>query len=103
MNYLNLQQVKDAVFTQESLLKKPKLTLGELISAIIPYVYVVAGLILFIFLIIGGFGYLTAGADPKKMEASRNKITHALIGLLIVFLAYWFGQILEIIFGIEIF
>jgi len=78
-------------------------TPADLISTIIPYLYVIAGLILFAFLIIGGFGYLTSGGDPEKIKAAGGKITHALIGFLIIFLSYWLVQILEIVLGIQIF
>jgi len=77
--------------------------LGDILSRLLPYVYAVAGLMLFIFLIIGGFGYLTSGGDPKKVEMAQGKITHALMGFLIIFLSYWLAQLFEIIFGIQIF
>jgi len=99
---INLQEVKDSVFP-ESLLKNPNLTLGDIISVLIPYAYALAGIILFVLLILGGFSYLTSGGDPKKVEMAQGKITHALMGFLIIFLAYWLAQLLEIIFGIQIF
>jgi len=79
------------------------LTLGNIISQIIPYIYVIAGLILFFLLITGGFSYLTSGGDPKKVETAQGKITHALAGFMIIFLSYWLAQLLEIIFNIQIF
>ncbi len=82
---------------------KADLTIGEIISKIIPYIYVIAGLVLFMMLIMGGFSYLTSAGDPDKMKSAQGKITHALVGFLIIFLAYWLAQLLEIIFGIQIF
>jgi len=82
---------------------KPGLTLGEIISTLIPYIYVIAGLVLFVMLLMGGFSYLTSAGDPEKMKAAQGKITHAVIGFLIIFLAYWLAQLLETIFGIQIF
>lgn len=78
-------------------------TLGEVISQIIPYIYIIAGLILFGLLIMGGFSFLTSGGDPKKVEAAQGKITHAVVGFLIIFLSYWLAQLLEILFDIQIF
>jgi hypothetical protein len=51
----------------------------------------------------GGFELLTSGGDPEKAKKAQERITSALIGFLIIFLAYWLTQILEVIFGISIF
>jgi len=48
-----------------------------------------AGLAVFIMLIVGGFQYLTAGGDPKKTQAASSTLTHAVIGLVIL-IAVWF-------------
>ena len=99
---INFDQIKSRVFPSGSLPAEAN-TLGDILSRLLPYVYAVAGLMLFIILIIGGFGYLTSGGDPKKVEMAQGKITHALMGFLIIFLSYWLAQLLEIIFGIQIF
>lgn len=84
-------------------LSQPNLTLGGIISALLPYVFVIAGLILFGMLIFAGFQLLTSGGDPEKTKGARGKITAAFIGFLIIFLAYWIAQIIEAILGIQIF
>ncbi len=81
----------------------PKLNnIGDIISSLLPIIMVLAGLVLFIFLIIGGFGLLTSGGSPEKMKASQGKITSAVIGFVIIFISYWLVRILEIVFGISI-
>ena len=77
-------------------------TIGEIISSLLRYIFVLAGIILFIFLIISGFGLLTSGGDPKKVEAAKGQLTSAVAGFLIIFVAYWLIQILEIVFGVAI-
>ena len=77
--------------------------IGDIISALLPYVFVIAGLTLFILLIIGGFGLLTSGGNPDKVKGAQGKITSAIIGFVIIFVSYWLMRILEIIFGIKIF
>jgi len=77
--------------------------IGRIISALLPYLFAIAGLILFVFLIIGGFELLTSGGNPETTKKAQGRITSALIGFLIIFLAYWLAQILEVIFGIQIF
>jgi len=84
-------------------LSKPDLTLGEIISKFLPYIFTLSGIVLFAFLILGGFELLTSGGNPEKAKKAQGRITSALIGFLIIFLAYWITQILEVIFGISIF
>lgn len=78
-------------------------TLGDVINALVPYIFALAGIILLFLIIGGGFELLTSGGDPKKVESAKGKITHAIIGFIIIFIAYWLVQILETIFGIQIF
>lgn len=75
--------------------------LAAVINKLIPLLFVFAGLILFVMLIFGGFDLLTSGGDPKKAESAKGKITNAVIGFVIVFIAYWLTQILSLIFGLE--
>jgi len=76
--------------------------IGSLITELLKYIFVLAGLTLFILLIIGGFGLMTSGGSPEKMKAAQGKITSAVIGFIIIFISYWLMRILEIVFGITI-
>lgn len=76
---------------------------ADIISAILPYILVISGIVLFVFLIMGGFELLTSAGNPETTKKAQGKITSAIIGFLLVFLAYWLAQILEVIFGIQIF
>jgi hypothetical protein len=76
--------------------------IGNIFSALLPYLYVAAGIILLIMLIVGGLGLMTAAGNPDKMKAGYGKITNALIGFLIVFISYFVVQIVETILGIKI-
>ena len=77
-------------------------TISDIISALIPYIFTIAGLVLFIILIMGGFGLLTSGGNPDKVKAAQGRITSAIIGFIIIFISYWLMKILEIVFGISI-
>lgn len=58
--------------------------LGQLISALVGTLLIVAALLAFFYLILGGIQWITSGGDKAGMEAARNKITHAIVGLIIV-------------------
>lgn len=78
-------------------------SLGSIITELLKYLFPLAGLALFAYLVWGGFSFLTSGGDPKAMEQAKGKITNAIVGFLIIFLAYWIVQIFEFIFKISVF
>jgi hypothetical protein len=76
-------------------------TVGDIIGQLLPYIYVVAGLILLLFLIAGGIGLMTSAGNPDKSKAAYGKITGALIGFLIIFVSYFVAKMVEVIFGVS--
>ena len=75
---------------------------GAIINELLSPLLVIAGLILFGMIIMGGFEMLTAASDAKKAESGKGRITSAIIGFIIIFCAYWIVQILEIVLGVKI-
>jgi hypothetical protein len=76
--------------------------LGEIITTLLPYIYAIAGLALFVMLILGGITLMTAAGDPAKSKDGYGKITAGLIGFLIIFVSYFVTQIVEVVLGIKI-
>src|SRR4030065_2197006 len=63
----------------------------------------VIGAVIFIFIFItGAFRWITAGGDKGKQEDARHKITHAIVGLVILLLVYFIIQWVNVILGINI-
>jgi len=75
---------------------------NDIISTAIAIMFLFAGLIFFFMLVWGGISWVTSGGDKGKTEAARNRITAALIGLVIVFSAWAITVLLETIFGVNI-
>jgi hypothetical protein len=63
-------------------------TLSELILGIIMYMLLFAGSIAVIFVIIGGFQYVTSGGNEEQAEKGRKTLINAVIGIVIIVLAY---------------
>ena len=78
-------------------------TLGSILSKALTFVFIFAGFGLFIMLILGGFTFLTSAGDTKKLEQGRQQLTNALVGFIIIFIAYWMVQAFGIMFGITTF
>jgi len=74
---------------------------GDIVSGLLPYVYVLAGLILLLMLISGGIGLMTSAGNPDKSKAAMGKITGGLIGFLIIFVSYFIAQIVEVLLGVS--
>lgn len=72
--------------------------LGGILTKILPYFYAFAGTGLLFFLILGGFKYLTSAGDPKKTESAKGTITAAVIGFVVIMVAYWLTQIVNFVF-----
>ena len=76
-------------------------TIGELVGALLPYIFAGAGLLLLLFLVFGGLSLMLSRGDPKAVQSAKDKITSALVGFIIVFASYWIVQIVGRILGIE--
>jgi len=75
----------------------------SLISAAITLALIIAAIVFFFMLVIGGIRWITSGGDKAQTEGARNQITAALVGLVIVFAAWAIAQLLGTFFDIEIF
>jgi hypothetical protein len=76
--------------------------IGTLISAVVGTLLIVAALITFVYLILGGIQWITSGGDKAAMEGARNKITHAIVGLVIVGSAWAIMALVQNFLGISI-
>jgi hypothetical protein len=78
-------------------------TPGGIISkALGGFIFPIAGIILFVVLVLGGFQMLTGATNSKSIDEGKQRITAAILGFILLFAAYWIAQLLELIFGIRI-
>lgn len=77
-------------------------TVGDIFGTLLPNIFTIAGLLLFLYLIFGGFKYLTSAGDEDALEQAKKIITSAVIGMLIIFASYWIMWIIQTVFGIPI-
>lgn len=59
-------------------------TLPEFINYVFLWGVLLGGLAAFLVLILAGFQYLTSVGDPTKMQEARNRITSAIVGLVLL-------------------
>ena len=77
-------------------------SLGTLINNIVPNIYIAAGLIIFVMVLVGGFSIMSSGSDSHKLEDGKKVISSAIIGLLVLFASYWIIQIIQVVTGVPI-
>lgn len=77
------------------------ITVGSAVTAGIQAILVVALVLAFIFLVYGGIKWIISGGDKAGTEAAKGTITAALIGLVIVFLAWAFLNLIRNFFGVD--
>jgi len=76
--------------------------IGQIASWLITMALVVAGIVFFFMLVVGGIRWILSGGDKANTEGARNQITAALIGLIIVFSAWAIATLLNTAFGVNI-
>ena len=61
-----------------------------------------AVLLALVFLILGGISWITSGGDKAKIQAARNRLLYAIIGLVIVFLSFLIVNLVGFMFGVNL-
>lgn len=93
-----LAQYSDNAINKAATIKDFEVVFGNLVTVIMA----LAGIALFILLISGGFRYLTAGGDPKAVEAAQKTLTYAIVGIVIVACAFLILRLIENFTGVQV-
>ena len=76
---------------------------GSLISSLISIFIIISFIAAFFFLLQGAFQWITSGGDEGKVEAARNRITQAIVGLVIVVAVWALFGLVEDFLGVNVF
>jgi hypothetical protein len=74
-------------------------SLETLFSNVITVVSSLAGVALFLMIVVAGFSFLFSGGDPKKLEQARGTLTGAVIGLVVIVVAYLILRLIGVFTG----
>jgi hypothetical protein len=53
-------------------------------------------------LLVGGFNFLFAAGDQKKLESARGTLTQAIVGIVIMTVAFLILRTIEIFTGVNV-
>ena len=74
----------------------PKQSLGKLISTGIMAFVLVASMAVLAYMMWGAFDWITSGGDKARVEKAQLKITHAIIGILVLIAAFTIFQVVGV-------
>lgn len=76
--------------------------LVPLFANVVKAVVSLGAVTLFIMLLVGGFNFLFSAGDQKKLEAARGTVTQAVVGLVIMSVAYLIMLTIKSFTGVDV-
>lgn len=74
--------------------------LGRILFDVINALLLFAGAVAVLFLIIGGFRYVVSTGNPDQVEAAKKTILYAILGLIIIFIAFVLVKLVQQYLGV---
>jgi len=75
-------------------------SLEGLFTNVVGAIVALAGVALFVMFVIAGFSFLFSAGDPKKLEQARGTLTNAIVGLVIIVVAYLILRLIGVFTGV---
>ncbi len=81
---------------------QPERGLGNLVGQLLNIAMTISALLVLLYLIWGAIGWITSGGDKGKIETARNRITTAVIGIIVLASVVAIFKVLQLVLGIEV-
>lgn len=75
--------------------------LGDVLFDVVNALLLFAGAVAVLFLIIGGFRYVVSAGNAEQVEGAKKTIVYALLGLIVIFIAYVLVQLVQNYLGVQ--
>ncbi len=75
---------------------------SQILNNLSGFIVALAGIALFLNLLMGGLRYITAGGDPKAVDSAKKTITNSITGMAIVAAGYFLALMIRAITGFDI-
>ena len=105
MNQLAQTDIGDAFFGTSGGSGFKSLTgIGDIIALFLNIAFILAGVILLFYFILGGIGMMASAGknDPQQAEQAKKTVTSAIIGFVVVFASYWIVSLIGQLLGIQV-
>lgn len=70
----------------------------SIINVFLPAILAIAGFMTALFIVISGIQFITSSGDPKGADAAKQRLTYAIVGFIVVILAFAALQIVNMLF-----
>ena len=80
----------------------PNLAPESVVGGLVSLVLVFAAIVFFFMFVMGGIKWIMSEGDKTKLDAARQQITNALVGLAIIFVAWAIIVLINQLFGINL-
>lgn len=80
----------------------PFASLDNILSLIITFLTVLAGLAFLLYFIFGGLQWTLAGGDQGKVDSAKTQMTNGAIGLIIVVISYGIMAVIGQVLGLKL-
>lgn len=67
---------------------KPESLAQDIFNFVVMWITLIAGITAFIYILYGGWKYITSGGNPSEAQVGKKMIIGAVVGLFIIALAY---------------
>lgn len=74
---------------------------GDLITKIMEFLIPMAGIILLIVIIWGGYDFMMSQGTPEKLKGAQAKITTGIIGFVLLAVSFLLVKLVQVIFGLN--
>lgn len=71
---------------------------NDVLSFVLKFFFVVAGLVALIYLLLGAMGWITSGGNKENVDKAREKIQAAIIGIILIFVVLAIVAVVENVF-----
>lgn len=72
----------------------------SLFGKVVGVLVALAGVVLFVLIVVSGLKFITSGGDPKAVEGARKTLTYAVGGLVAILLSYLVLLLIEKVAGL---
>lgn len=76
--------------------------LENLFANVISVVVTLGFVVMMVLLIMAGFKYLTSGGEPKAIQSAHHTLSWAILGILLMIVAWILLQLIQAFTGIEV-
>ncbi len=77
-------------------------TIGSLLNLLVPLITLTAAMLLLAMLLMGGFTFLTAGGDSKRVEEAQKMLTFSILGFIIIVISFLIVKVVGYVTGVKI-